>query len=414
MMISDTQFDTKPLCSINDADFQPGKPVIPSSNPEQLTDTSYATCKLALSMIIRKIISSLFGLTPPSYDKILQMDAEIREIYDNFPSNIKYYPPGTRRVDVTLAVQRLGLKVIMSHALVILHRPFLHRSFRNPRYVPSREKCLDAAHTVLDLFHEYRTNIDYVEYSWYALGALHAFHAGTVVGLRCYLEPLSCDARDWIAVDNAKREFEKIISVDGWGKLGEKGSKVFGILIRKALEKKAILEGALGSNGVHIGVGSGAQTGAVVGTAGQSQQTISPAFDSQPSSATGFDSGMSFSTPGLDTSSSGSTGWTPQYSGSLFPNQFDPNPLTNPNLQSEAYNGSRLAGAGMPGVVTSNSSPDQTNWDAFWPKSMNLVFPPPPLPPAVLAYCSLNGIFSLITWILICRGRILLLPARVT
>jgi len=26
----------------------------------------------------------------------------------------------------------------------------------------------------------------------------------------------------------------------------------------------------------------------------------------------------------------------------------------------------------MPGVVGTNGSPDQTNWDAFWPKGMNL------------------------------------------
>jgi hypothetical protein len=409
-MISDTQFDTKPLASINDVDFQPGKPIIPPSNPEQLTDTSYTTCKLALTMIVRKIISSLFGLKPPSYDTILKMDTEIREVYDKFPSNIKYFSPTTRRpAGVALSVQRLGLKVIMSHALVILHRPFLHRSFRNPRYVPSRQKCLEAAHTVLELFHEYRTNPDYIEYSWYALGALHAFHAGTVVGLRCYLEPLTCDEKDWIAVDKARLEFEKISQIDGWGKLGEKGSKVFGILIRKALEKKAIFEGGLGGNSIHIGVGSTGQNGVNTGVTGQSQ-VHSQSFDSQPSSATGFDSGMSFSTPSMDTSTSGSTGWTPQYTGSLFPNQFDSNTLTNPTLQSEVYNGSRLAGAGMPGFVTSDSSPDQANWDAFWPKSMNLVLY---LPRNSSLRNSLSGIFSLITWILIFRGQILLWQVKV-
>lgn len=375
-MIADTQFDTKPLASINDCDFNPGQPIIPPTDPEQITDTTYTVCKLALTMMLRKIISSLFGIKPPSYDTILEMDKEIRELYDSFPTDIKYAAPAIGRgVDLTLAVQRLGCKTIMSHALVILHRPFLHRSFRNPRYVPSREKCMDAAHTVLELFHEYRNNQDYVEYSWYGIGALHAFHAGTVVGLRCYLEPLSCDERDWIALDKVRQEFEKISHFDGWKKLGEKGSKVFGILIKKALEKKAVLEGSLGGNAAHIGVGSAPQNGVSTPATVQSQ-SHSQSFSSQPSSATGFDSGLSFSTPGADTSISGSTGWTPQYTGPLFPNQYDPNPLTNPALHSEVYNGSILQGAGMPGLVSTDSSPDQTNWDAFWPKGMNLVSPP--------------------------------------
>jgi len=202
MMISDAPFDTKPLASMNDCDLRPGCKMPPPrpANPESLTDTTYATCKLALAMVVRKIISSLFGLTPPSYDTIMKFDAEVRQIYDSFPSGMKRSSEMNREGGVTLSVQRLGLKVITNHTLVILHRPFLYRSFRDARYVPSREKCLDAAHEVLQLFHEYRNNLDYIEYSWYALGALHAFHAGTVVGLRCYLEPLTCDERDCIAV----------------------------------------------------------------------------------------------------------------------------------------------------------------------------------------------------------------------
>jgi len=46
--------------------------------------------------------------------------------------------------------------------------------------------------------------------------------------------------------------------------------------------------------------------------------------------------------------------------------------LTNPNIRREPFNPAMLQGAGMPGVVSSDSSPDQANWDAFWPKGMNL------------------------------------------
>jgi hypothetical protein len=193
---------------------------------------------------------------------------------------------------------------------------------------------LDAAHTVLSLFHEYRNNPAYHEYSWYALGALQAFHAGTVVALRCYLEPLTCDERDWKVIDQTQKEFEKLATIDSWQKLGEKGNKVFGILIRKALEKKKILESALGVNGI----------------------TIGPKTD-------GFQ--------GFSETNTMDSGFTPQYTGSLFPAyQFDVNSLTTPITQ-ESFNTARLQGVGMPGVV-GGGSPDQS-WDTFWPKGMNLV-----------------------------------------
>jgi hypothetical protein len=361
MMISETQFDTKPLASMNDADLRPGckiPPIIPT-DPEALTDTTYSTCKFKLSLLVRKIMSTLFGLVPASYDQIMKLDSELRSTYNSFPAGVKYGPTQKPRT-VTLCVQALGLRVVLNHSIVILHRPFLYRSFRDERYIVSREKCVEAAHEVLELFHEYRNNVDYIEYSWYAMGALHAFHAGTVVGLRCYLEPLTCDERDWVAVESACREFEKISKADGWSKLGEKATKVFGILLRKALEKKAILEGALGSNGITIGAtGQGGFDNGVLGGGGGGR----------------FDANLGMPSYSIDTSSSGSTGYEYPSVSPLFgaPNQFDANPLTNPALHSGDYSPSRLMGAGMPGVVASDSSPDQANWDAFWPKGMNLV-----------------------------------------
>src|SRR5437762_12455616 len=70
MMISDAQFDTKPLASMNDCDLRPGCKMPPPrpANPESLTDTTYATCKLAFAIVVRNIMSSLFGLTLFSYD----------------------------------------------------------------------------------------------------------------------------------------------------------------------------------------------------------------------------------------------------------------------------------------------------------------------------------------------------------
>lgn len=359
-MITDSQYDTKPLASMNDTDLRPNCK-IPVSNPMFITDTTYATCKLALSVMVRKIISSVFGITPPSYDTIMKFDAEVRDLYDSFPTEMKH-SPGNHEGEITLRVKRIAIKAIMCHTLVILHRPFLQRSTRDSKYVPSREKCMDAAHEILELFDERRDNPDYNEYSWVAAGALHAFHAGTVVGLRCYLEPLSCDERDWIALKKACVEFENLIQVDGWNTLGEKATKVFGILIRKALEKKALLESSLGVNGITIGA-----------TGGQPQPQQTQSFVEGSSGAMTYDRTQGAGAF-LETRGTASTGLTPLYSGPLFGvNQFDLNPLTNPRIGGTSFSPTRLQGAGMPGVVASDSSPDQSNWDFLWPKGMNLV-----------------------------------------
>ena len=368
MMISDTQFDTKPLAPLNDADLRPGVKVLPSYRDANIvTDTTYATAKYRLSIITRKIISSLFGIKPPSYDTILKLDVEVRREYDSIPDCLRYQAiqgsvPVHQASSVELAMQRIGLNILANHNLLILHRPFLYRSFGDTRYIPSREKCVEAAHQILKLFDDYRNAPQYREYSWNAIGALNAFHAGTVVALRCYLEPLTCSQGDWDAVEHIRAEFLKIAhgQSPGWTKLGEKGSKVFSILRQKALEKRAILGGPFGTKGAIIGP--------------------SPTVPAAPAPT---DSGFSASRPLNFTSSmdgsSSSTGVTPQYSGQpLFgtTNQFDMNPLTNPGLQSDPFRtSSMLLGAGMPGVAATDSSPEQPDWDIFWPKGTNLVRP---------------------------------------
>jgi hypothetical protein len=376
MMIADSQFDTKPLAQMNDNDFKPGCKIPPPPKNGELTDTTYATCKYQLAMLIRRIISSLFGLKMPSYEVIMKIDSEVRNCYESFPQKLKWVK-GLRDGDKTLSVQRIGLKVIRSHALVILHRPFLHRSFQNPRYVPSREKCVEAAHEVLELFHEYRDNIEYVEYSWYTLGMLHAFHAGTIVGLRCYLEPLSCSERDWIAIEKARAEFAKVAQGEVFAKLGEKAVKVFGILIKKALEKKAILE-SFGNN-VNIGA-----TGAFDSTPSTSNST-------QAELSSGSLRALSFSTPDMNSSSSGSTGFTPLYSGPLFPS-FD----SASSISGADDPASKFINMGMPGLITTDSSPEQNNWDQFLPKGTNLVYLS-----FDTTHVRMNGTCSFKIWILI-------------
>src|SRR5579859_7803326 len=102
MMISDSQFDTKPLSPLNDADLKPG--YSPPSYPPgpHLKDTTYATCKLALSHLLRRLMASLFGITPPSYDQILQFDADVRATYAGFPASMQLGAPFPDGADVAV------------------------------------------------------------------------------------------------------------------------------------------------------------------------------------------------------------------------------------------------------------------------------------------------------------------------
>jgi len=79
--------------------------------------------------------------------------------------------------------------------LLLLHRPFFQLSITGQAgFESSRERCISAASSLLDLFHVLCNNPEYAPYKWYTLGlgCFHAFHAAVVLAVAL---PITQDLR---------------------------------------------------------------------------------------------------------------------------------------------------------------------------------------------------------------------------
>jgi hypothetical protein len=108
-----------------------------------------------LAIQVHKLFDGLHSSRTISYTLILQMDAEIRSLLAEAPSYMQFDEktgnpnPLPANPPAWLEWQRMSYLISSAHKMIILHRPFLGRAFRDPRYQQSREVCVSTAKRIL-------------------------------------------------------------------------------------------------------------------------------------------------------------------------------------------------------------------------------------------------------------------------
>ncbi|EPQ28464.1 uncharacterized protein PFL1_03767 [Pseudozyma flocculosa PF-1] len=154
--IDDRICDTLPPSGGVDDDVYP----MPLNHPkmpegvEPPTPMSYAIYRHHIALIEGRILAGLQSLDSTLHvSDVLALDREIRALQDGLPFYLRAKRTSSgvecdRSLDSAygfLAVQRFLVHTEINAVRIALHRPFLLRSSSNPKYLPCREACLDAA-----------------------------------------------------------------------------------------------------------------------------------------------------------------------------------------------------------------------------------------------------------------------------
>ncbi|KAM0791451.1 hypothetical protein ACM66B_005906 [Microbotryomycetes sp. NB124-2] len=114
------------------------------------TDTSFDLQKWRIGALQREFNEKINGPTPLEYETtILGLDRGYREVLENLPTRFmpEYIPPLGEPLQV-LWQRNMALQTINSR-LLRLHRPFMSRGYRDPKYRTSTDSALQAARRVL-------------------------------------------------------------------------------------------------------------------------------------------------------------------------------------------------------------------------------------------------------------------------
>ncbi|KAJ5899938.1 hypothetical protein N7495_004682 [Penicillium taxi] len=146
-MIRNSDSDTELPRNLYDDDFDEHCKALPP--PRQLsepTPISYLITKTRLAAIFGRVNEQASAILSTSYDKIMEIDAELRRARDLIPDHLQIRPMEDCQQDpVNLIMSRFSVNTLYYKAQIVLHRPFLVRARENSRFTYSRRICIDCA-----------------------------------------------------------------------------------------------------------------------------------------------------------------------------------------------------------------------------------------------------------------------------
>lgn len=147
--------DTELPKNLFDDEFDENTEIMPQSrHPSEPTPVSYMRAKACVAFAFGKVVERLHNLATVSYDEIMLLDGELREVRAELPPHLRLRPLEDSVTDPgALIMQRFNLSILYHKGQCVLHRKFLARARENNRYAHSRKTCVDSSMALLD--HQY-------------------------------------------------------------------------------------------------------------------------------------------------------------------------------------------------------------------------------------------------------------------
>jgi hypothetical protein len=143
--------DTEVPRNLRDEDFDEDSKELPPARPDtDWTAITYPTHKTKIIRVFSKIAAQSHALTPPTFADVQRLGRELDDVWSGIPAFMKVRPLTETVGDPsTLLIQRFGLSALYSKTTCVLHRRYLAEPVPQRQHDISRQKCLNAAVTLL-------------------------------------------------------------------------------------------------------------------------------------------------------------------------------------------------------------------------------------------------------------------------
>lgn len=151
-MVRSDNTDSELPHNIFDDEFTEDMKSLPQSRSEsEVTPASYMIAKARLISCFGKIVDRIQSVSsPPAYEEIMRLDAQLREARTQIPPHLQMKSPSElATVAPNLIMQAYALELIYLKSQCMLHRKFIARGRDSPRYAYSRRTCIDASMEML-------------------------------------------------------------------------------------------------------------------------------------------------------------------------------------------------------------------------------------------------------------------------
>lgn len=151
-MVESIDSDVQLPRNLNDADFDEDCTELPPSRPDsEVTSMSYIRFKSRICQVFGKIATHANSLSPPTYDEIMKLDAQLNEIHATIPPSFQFRPIDSCIADSSqLIIQRLNIAHLLCKSRCVLHRKYLVGNQDYLEHEYSVTAGIDAAMQLLD------------------------------------------------------------------------------------------------------------------------------------------------------------------------------------------------------------------------------------------------------------------------
>jgi hypothetical protein len=146
-------YDTQEPRNLHDNDIYEDMVELPPSLPEtELTPLLFAIVLTRVRTAQAKLTDLTNATSQPTYREIMDLDAELRQVYERIPDASKQVPADEMdTAEPQASMRRLYLGLSFMKALLMLHRPYVLLGRTDLKYDYSRRVCLNAAFEMLEL-----------------------------------------------------------------------------------------------------------------------------------------------------------------------------------------------------------------------------------------------------------------------
>ncbi|KAF7877025.1 uncharacterized protein EAF02_008245 [Botrytis sinoallii] len=151
-MVESVESDVQLPRNLNDSDFDEDCTELPPSRPDsEVTSASYVRFKNKICQVFGKIAVHANSLSPPSYDEIMELDAQLDVVQATVPPSFRFQPIESCIADpAKLIIQRLNVAHLLCKSRCVLHRKYLVDNQDHPEREYSVKVGIDAAMQLLD------------------------------------------------------------------------------------------------------------------------------------------------------------------------------------------------------------------------------------------------------------------------
>ncbi|EFW99065.1 c6 zinc finger domain containing protein [Grosmannia clavigera kw1407] len=141
------QYSTKIPSNANDANLK----AMPDNIP---TVSTYTRVLSSIADLMPELADGMGPLKERKsvrrqYEHVLAMDQKMRHVVRAIPQFLLQANPLLEAQIPWLGIARQSLAVTAAEKIIMIHRPFMFRSFQSPAYAPTRRTCVSASMTIL-------------------------------------------------------------------------------------------------------------------------------------------------------------------------------------------------------------------------------------------------------------------------